>query len=269
MEWLLIGALGASALASIGSAVSNYFSTRSTNATNMAIARENREWDAAQIEKQNQYNSPANQMQRFLDAGLNPNLIYSQGSAGLQSTAAKSQMPSLQVPQFGESFGINQALDQFRQMAELKASLAVKQSQVALNKANTDKAAADAANKVASQGYLKSRSDWAEIFNQNRNLSEFYRNTNASMDLRARELFGELFKKSGDDEETAYARGMAQQMFQKYRQIQTVADANSLMNEMRRHGLNPNDPAYMRLITLLVTKVADKFGLGKLLQYDF
>lgn len=269
MEWLLIGGIAAAALATVGSSVANYFSTRSTNETNMQIARENREWDAAQIEKQNEYNSPANQMQRFLDAGLNPNLIYSQGSPGLQSNTAKSQMPSLQAPQFGDSFGINQALDQFRSMAELKASLAVKDSQIALNKANTDKAAADAANKAASQGYLQSRSDWADIFNRNRSELEGYRINTASMDQRAREMFGELFKKPGDDSETAYARGMANQMFEKYRQIQSVADANSLMNDLRRHGMNPNDPAYMRLIQMMVYKVADKFGLGKYLEHAF
>lgn len=269
MEWLLFGGLAAAALATVGSSIMNYNAIRSTNATNLQIAKENREWDAEQIQKQNEYNTPANQMQRFLDAGLNPNLIYSQGSSGLQSNVAKSQMPSLQAPQISDGFGINQALDQFRAMAELKASLAVKQSQVALNKANTDKAAADAANKAASQGYLQSRSDWAEVFNRNRNQMDFYRMNTASMDLRARELFGELFKRSGDDSETAYARGMAQQMFQKYRQIQTVADANALMNELRRHGINPSDPSYMRLIQMLVLKVADKFGFGNLLQYDF
>lgn len=32
--------------------------------------------------RQNEYNSPAKQMQRFKEAGLNPNLIYGQGSAG-------------------------------------------------------------------------------------------------------------------------------------------------------------------------------------------
>lgn len=35
---------------------------------------------------QNEYNSPAAQMQRFLDAGLNPHLIYGQGNAGNSSS---------------------------------------------------------------------------------------------------------------------------------------------------------------------------------------
>lgn len=36
------------------------------------------------IDYQNQYNTPVNQMQRFADAGLNPNLIYGMGSNGNQ-----------------------------------------------------------------------------------------------------------------------------------------------------------------------------------------
>lgn len=39
------------------------------------------------VDKQNAYNSPVNQMGRFQQAGLNPNLIYGQGSPGNQSQA--------------------------------------------------------------------------------------------------------------------------------------------------------------------------------------
>lgn len=38
---------------------------------------------------QQRYNSPAEQMKRFAEAGLNPNLIYSQGNAGNASSAAQ------------------------------------------------------------------------------------------------------------------------------------------------------------------------------------
>lgn len=42
---------------------------------------------------QNQYNSPTAQMQRFKDAGLNPNLIYGQGSPGNATQLPKYQAP--------------------------------------------------------------------------------------------------------------------------------------------------------------------------------
>lgn len=45
---------------------------------------------------QNDYNSPLNQMQRFKDAGLNPNLVYGQGSPGnmLSKPSVPQQAPS-------------------------------------------------------------------------------------------------------------------------------------------------------------------------------
>lgn len=52
--------------------------------------------DQAQIEKMNAYNTPAAQMQRFKDAGLNPNLIYGHGSSGQQAQLAKYNAPNAQ-----------------------------------------------------------------------------------------------------------------------------------------------------------------------------
>lgn len=39
------------------------------------------------IDRQNEYNSPKNQMARYAEAGLNPALIYSQGNPGNQASA--------------------------------------------------------------------------------------------------------------------------------------------------------------------------------------
>lgn len=41
-------------------------------------------------QEQNEYNTPANQMARYRDAGLNPNLIYGLGDSGNASSPAKS-----------------------------------------------------------------------------------------------------------------------------------------------------------------------------------
>ena len=43
----------------------------------------------------NQYNLPSAQMKRFKDAGLNPNLIYKQGTAGNATMMPKYQRPTL------------------------------------------------------------------------------------------------------------------------------------------------------------------------------
>lgn len=46
------------------------------------MMNQQRAWAVEDWNKQNAYNAPAAQMQRFKDAGLNPNLIYGQGNPG-------------------------------------------------------------------------------------------------------------------------------------------------------------------------------------------
>ena len=56
--------------------LSSVFGQRSANRTNIQLAREQRDWDLAMWNKQNEYNNPKNQMARLASAGLNPNLVY-------------------------------------------------------------------------------------------------------------------------------------------------------------------------------------------------
>lgn len=52
---------------------------------NMALARFQADANERYLDKQLEYNTPANQMKRFQDAGLNPHLVYGQGNPGNQS----------------------------------------------------------------------------------------------------------------------------------------------------------------------------------------
>jgi len=58
------------------------------------------QYNRKQWEDQNTYNSPSAQMQRYKDAGLNPNLIYGTGttSAGNTSLPSTSQTAKYQAP---------------------------------------------------------------------------------------------------------------------------------------------------------------------------
>lgn len=53
---------------------------------------------------QNAYNSPSEQMQRFRDAGLNPNLIYGQGNPGNAGSIPTPEVGSAPYPDIGGSF---------------------------------------------------------------------------------------------------------------------------------------------------------------------
>ena len=60
--------------------LSSVFGQRSSNKTNIQLAREQRQWDLDMWNRQNEYNNPKNQMLRLSAAGLNPNLVYGSGS---------------------------------------------------------------------------------------------------------------------------------------------------------------------------------------------
>lgn len=70
--------------------------------TNLTVAENKKQADLAYqrdseaVKAMNLYNSPKSQMERFTDAGLNKNLIYTQGNPGNQSQLAKYNPPTIQ-----------------------------------------------------------------------------------------------------------------------------------------------------------------------------
>jgi len=108
MVWL------APAIAAGVSTVANWIGNRQAakvaeKNTNLTIAENKRlaetAWqrDQASIVEMNKYNSPEAQIQRFTDAGLNKNLIYTQGNPGNQTQLAKYNPPNVQynyLPKF-------------------------------------------------------------------------------------------------------------------------------------------------------------------------
>jgi len=65
-------------------------------ATDLQYERSINEWH-----RTNKYNSPAEQMKRYQEAGLNPNLIYGQGTPGNASSTISPQAPRIEKAQYG------------------------------------------------------------------------------------------------------------------------------------------------------------------------
>lgn len=77
---------------------------RETNRMNYQIAQENNAFNERMWEKQNAYNSPVEQRRRLEQAGLNPNLMMSGGSAGIAETAPTADTSGVQhVPDIGST----------------------------------------------------------------------------------------------------------------------------------------------------------------------
>lgn len=70
------------------SSAANASAAREYNRGQMELAKYQNEWNLAQWERENAYNSPSQQMQRFREAGLNPNLIYGQQNLSASSPSA-------------------------------------------------------------------------------------------------------------------------------------------------------------------------------------
>lgn len=75
------------------------------------LAAQQNEYNLQMWNLQNEYNSPQNQMRRFEEAGLNPNLIYGQGNAGNASSAPQMVTPeapklSKEMAELGKAFNI-------------------------------------------------------------------------------------------------------------------------------------------------------------------
>ena len=107
---------------------------RSANQANLELAKYSYDKNLEQWNRENQYNSPAAQMERYKRAGLNPNLIYSQ-----QNTAGGSpQMSAPQIaPVTGHAQGLQNAFNTISQMANFVLGLERQKAEIAKIHADT------------------------------------------------------------------------------------------------------------------------------------
>lgn len=90
-----VPALAVAGLGMLGSGLSTYFNSRTAKRNTDATNQSNRELaeyayskDLEMWQKNNAYNTPASQMERLKNAGLNPNLIYGNGTVTGNTSAS-------------------------------------------------------------------------------------------------------------------------------------------------------------------------------------
>lgn len=98
---ILIGSAVAAAGA-VGASAINAASTSSTNRSQEDMFHEQMEYQTNERLATQEYNTPANQRQRYEDAGINPYLALGQMDAGNTSAQTAPSAPQLQVPQYGD-----------------------------------------------------------------------------------------------------------------------------------------------------------------------
>lgn len=106
-------------------------------------AKRNRQNALDDWNRQNEYNSPAAQMQRYKDAGLSPNLIYGQTNTAAPVRSTEMVAPQLD-PKNVDVITRSQNLTQQRlQTDNLQKQLEVQDANIALLKANALKTASE------------------------------------------------------------------------------------------------------------------------------
>lgn len=142
--------LGAALAGAAGSVVGNVINANATNNANQDQLNANldlyklqradalTDWD-----KQNAYNSPAQQMKRLKEAGLNPNLIYGQmqNAPVIRSTEAKA--PNFVAPKIDPNT-VGNTISQYYDLKQQDLTIQNQEKALALTQAQTDKVAADA-----------------------------------------------------------------------------------------------------------------------------
>lgn len=138
--------IGASLIGAGTSLLSGFFSNsaqESANAANIQLARENRAWQEQMWAKQNEYNTPAAQIERMRAAGLNPALMYSQGNVGNAGDVGSVATPQVQpVTGFARGLGaagdtIANAMMQLEQVKQMRAQTKLLQARAQQTVNNT------------------------------------------------------------------------------------------------------------------------------------
>lgn len=176
----------------IGANIVSKYNARANAQANMNLAQYQYSKDLEMWNKQNDYNSPVNQMARFKDAGLNPNLMYGQGSPGNATQLPKYSAPTMQYNV--QSGDISQGLGVISQFQDF----GIKQAQIDNLNAQAENTRARTVNENLTAGLMGIKTTMENLrLGMLRTDSEFYRpfkEVNYSSAKRAYEIQGQNYE---------------------------------------------------------------------------
>lgn len=242
--WLapVVGALGSIGNSLIG-ARTQKLSDRRQNKANMAMAEYAYSKDLEMWRRQNEYNSPREQMKRFGEAGLNPNLIYGQGTPGNASQMAKYQAPRMEYND-KPPIDLNNTLDQYMNMQ-------MKEAQIDNVKAQTNQTEAQTATEME------------------RTLLTNLQHTNLDQKVRREaRVLGQFLK------DPKYAQAENDKIIAGLKDVQKRTLATQLRNQYQKEvnrmikvGITPGDGLKIRVLYQLMQKLnADTSWLDGAMQ---
>lgn len=135
---------------------SNLFGTAQNNTASASLAKYQNEWNLAQWHRENEYNLPKNQVQRLVDAGINPR------SPGAVTSAPSASSPQAanadyQSPLSNVAGDLQNIVQLFMSAKQMEKDLEVKDSEIQKNNASVDKDKANALKLLADSDLLKDK----------------------------------------------------------------------------------------------------------------
>lgn len=197
---------------------------------NMALANYQYGKDLQMWELQNEYNSPAAQMERLKQAGLNPLLLYGQGVSG--ATGQAKEMPKYQAPRAEFHSNLMNTLQVLGQFTDLK----IKNAQADLVRAQTKRTSEQAVTEVITQDLKRLQGLIAQYD------VDYKKDT-----LQDRIKRADLLNKQTEQQWINLQKDMTIKEQMRLQQIQATIQSE-LSTNLRKLGINDNDPWWSRVL---------------------
>jgi len=201
-------------------------------------------------EMQNEYNSPAAQMQRYMDAGLNKNLVFGAGNPGNAGSISTPdvQQPQFRVPDVGSFIGraggaIGSYLDyeiKAAQIDNLRVDNTIKQEDALLRRAQTRAMMTEAERKQFDLDFERGLVG-VSADARRESLRKMKTETDVMLSRNEREA---AMNASNLREAAERILNMRGQRLDTAR----AAELKQLDIELKRLGIQPSDPIYFRFL---------------------
>lgn len=273
---------GASLLGQAGNIYAQARMNRKTRQWNEKMYGIQREDALEDWNMMNEYNSPEAQMQRLMEAGLNPNLVYGGGATTTGATVRSSNVQGWNptAPRFdpaeavmgyintqskeAQTDNIKAATDVAKQEAALKAVeitsklVGIDRSKVGIEadkfRLGQAQKLADISVESASEQLRKTKAEIGMITDSNERAAL----SNAqSLQKGVQEILNLREQAAKTREEAESVRAQRRNIFQEY-------DLRQLDIELKKLGIQPSDNVFLRIIG----RILEKFGYGSILRPD-
>lgn len=250
--------------ASLVGSVINKSSQSSANKQNLELAQYQNNWNLQQWNRENAYNSPIQQMARLRQAGLNPNLVYGNGTT-TQSASSPRAADMRVAPYLGASQDLTSAAN-----VALNAQNVVRQNELA--KAQADYVRQQTITEGQRQSQIALSNSRSEVDLSIARELEKYSIEAGKENLR------KLRSEANISESTQFMKEYEQKFLQplqkdlneaQLRQLETATanlrqdmDFNRFEQDLKRMGIYPQDKLYIRILSRVMKFLFPKLNFG-------